>query len=345
MNLKSEWITYESYLTRLIDFNTNELSIYHQHDWLDTIRSSFNASVVVLATYDKDNQTCAVTPFISIRKGPFRFLGSPLSGMFTQFSGTLFSNNFDTRYHTAVLLSQHKMTSSQAHYVELGKCGDNSNLKLATDWQVLGSLGYEYIPKPTLMIDLSIGENEVWNEFQTRARNMCRKAEKSNVRIRKISPDINWIDKYYAMLSKTFERQNRVVTHPLAFFYNLKKFAIDGRLLCLTAEIEGTDVASAIFLIDGHRMLYLSGTATEVGMKSASNSLIQWEAIRIAISSGVTEYDMGGLGVPSIDKFKLSFGGREIVHHRWVYRSKLYRAIEPMALWAAHKGLVRIDGR
>lgn len=344
MELKSKWITYDNYLSRLGVVNPSNLSIYHQQDWLDTIRVSFNASVVALEVYTKDNQWGAVTPFMLINKGPFRFLGSPLSGMYTQFAGTLFADGLDARSRRDALVSQHKLTARRAHYVELGTSGDESDSDSVSVWRVLDSVGYDYTPKRTLLINLSKGETDVWNGFQTRARNMCRKAEKSGVTVRKIFPDRVWMNEYYAMLSVTFERQGRGVSHPLSFFQNLIKFATDGRLVCLAADLNGRNVASAIFLLDNHRMLYLSGTATDEGMKSAANSLIQWEAMRNAILSGVSDYDMGGLGVASIDKFKLSFGGREIAHHRWVYRSNLFRVIEPMALWAARKGFVRIGG-
>jgi hypothetical protein len=79
-------------------------------------------------------------------------------------------------------------------------------------------------------------------------------------------------------------------------------------------------------------------------MTLAATSLLQWHAIKEAIHLGVSEYDMGGLGVPSIDKFKRSFGGRDFTHSRWVYRSSLFGLAEPLALWAARKGWLRLGG-
>ena len=36
------------------------------------------------------------------------------------------------------------------------------------------------------------------------------------------------------------------------------------------------------------------------------------------------EYDMGSLGIKSIDKFKRSFGGQEHTNNRLIYRSSFY---------------------
>ena len=87
-------------------------------------------------------------------------------------------------------------------------------------------------------------------------------------------------------------------------------------------------------------MLYLSGTANYKGMKFAANSLIQWYAISEAIASGCEQYDMGGLGIDSIDKFKKSFGGKVVSEKRWVYRARIYSMVEPIALWALKKGFI-----
>ena len=175
---------------------------------------------------------------------------------------------------------------------------------------------------------------------------MIRKSEKSGVSVETVTPTQEWAEGYYAMLRATFERQGRAVPHPISFFRQLVAVAVAerGEVRLISAYHDGEVIASTIFLVDNTRMLYLSGTANAQGMKLAANSLIQWHAIRTAIEDGITLYDMGGLGVPSIDKFKRSFGGQDLSHHRWVHRTYLFRLAEPLARWAKSKGLLRIGG-
>ena len=87
-------------------------------------------------------------------------------------------------------------------------------------------------------------------------------------------------------------------------------------------------------------MMYFSGVSNSIGMKLAASSLIQWKAMQNAIDIELIDYDMGGLGVDSIDKFKRSFGGKDIYHSKWLYRSKTFKILEPIALWLSRKGLI-----
>jgi lipid II:glycine glycyltransferase (peptidoglycan interpeptide bridge formation enzyme) len=146
------------------------------------------------------------------------------------------------------------------------------------------------------------------------------------------------------MLVATFGRQGKRPSHPLTFFTQLINLLPSNCLICLTANLNGKNIANAIFLIDGCRMLYLSGTATQEGMRCAANSLIQWEALKYAVKRGLTDYDMGGIGISSIDRFKASFGGYAINHHRWIYRSRIFRLLEPLALLAIRYGIIQIRG-
>ena len=90
-------------------------------------------------------------------------------------------------------------------------------------------------------------------------------------------------------------------------------------------------------------MMYLSGVATADGMRHSASSLVQWQAMKHGISDGITEYDMGGLGIPSIDKFKRSFGGLDVSHQRWVHRSAILRLIEPSVMWLVKRGWIRLN--
>lgn len=341
MRVSSEWIGFDLYLHLVAAGGHEGVTMYHRAPWLQAVAASFKAHVLAVHTVDAGGASFALTPFILKCKGPFRLLGSPLSGMHTEFAGPLFAPGLGREERNVVMRSQHTLVASRAQYVEWG--GKGGGDAPSDVWGGgLAHLGYVYTARPTRIIDLTRGEASVWAGFEGRARNTIRKAEKSGVKARTVAASESWIQKYYAMLQDTYRRQGRNVPHPLVFYENILPLAKASKALFIAAETDGRMVAGGIFLIDGHRMLYLSGTASAEGMKLAASSLIQWHAMRTALTHGVTEYDMGGLGVPSIDSFKRSFGGREIAHHRWVYRSRLYSIIEPLAIWAVRRGLIRL---
>lgn len=331
----------DDYCKHLAGFLGKRVSIYHRLPWLKAISNGFGVKVCGMISTDQDGTLLAVTPFIIIKKGPFRLIGSPLSGMYTEFSGPVFVDGLCQHDQIKVLKSQHKLASLSGHYIEWGvKDGGNELFN-----NTLLQWGYSYTARPTLLINLSLGKDNVWSNFQGRARNMVRKSDKSGVITRTVKPTKVWINTYYEVLQETFMRQGLAPPHPLSFYQQITEIAETEEVLCVSGEIDGRLIAGAIFLIDRKRMLYLSGASNPMGMKLAANSSLQWHAICEAIAIGVNEYDMGGLGLASIDKFKRSFGGHEIFHHRWVYRTRLFSLVEPIALWAVGKGMLSLGAR
>jgi len=337
-SITSEWISREQYMVELYDFTSSDVSLYHRQHWLDALSNGFGAEIRFARSFGAEQKTLALTPFMCKKKGPFRLVGSPLSGMFTEFMGPLFSDVLMSETRALVIAELHQILSNSSSYIEWG-------CKAEQAWgNILYPFGYQNVKRATLLVDLSPGESAVWSSFEGRARNMVRKAEKAGVVTRTIQPDEHWIMDYYELLGATFTRQGLAVPHPLSFYRQMVTLSNAGIALCMEAEMNGRMIARSIFLVDDKRMLYLSGVATEKGMTFAATSLLQWHAIKEAILLGIIEYDMGGLGVPSIDKFKRSFGGREHSHCRWVYRSRLFGIAEPVALWASRKGWLSLGG-
>lgn len=338
-SIKSEWIPREQYQEALAGFVSSDISAYHRLPWLDAISNGFGAEICFVWSVGADGQTLALAPFMCKKKGPFRLIGTPLSGMYSEFAGPIFRDGLMPETVAHVIAGLHRLVAKRNHYIEWGSKGEQT-------WgRMLSPYGYINTKRATLLLDLSPGESDVWSSFQGRARNMVRKAEKAGVITRTVQPDEQWITYYYEMLGATFKRQGLSVPHPLTFYKQIIILCNAGVARCVAAEVDGKMVAGNIFLVDNKRMLYLSGVANEQGMSLAATSLLQWHAIKEAIYLGVTEYDMGGLGVPSIDKFKRSFGGYDFAHSRWIYRSTIFKLIEPAALWAARKGWFRLGGR
>ena len=103
------------------------------------------------------------------------------------------------------------------------------------------------------------------------------------------------------------------------FFLELIELHESRKALFLSAKLDNEIISAAIFLINQNKMIYLSGTANKKGMNMAT-SAIQWHAMQYGIENGFEIFDMGGLGIPSIDKFKLSFGGEVYRKSRWVHQ-------------------------
>ena len=336
--MRTESITEKKYISYISQANNGE-NLYKTKIWLDHISKSFNAKLTFLKT-SHNQSILALTPFMTLKKGPFYMTGSPLRGLYTDFLGPIYFEDLSEDQQQEIIKSQHSFLSSMNDYIEWGVEYDSKQFDILN--MNLTNLGYEYTSRSTILIDLSVGHDEIWKRFHGRARNMIRKSEKNGVEVKLINPNPGWIKQYYSMLEDTFAFRNQAVPHPIDFYDNLRLLSTQGKAFFFSAEAKGEMIAGAIFLDTGNRLLYLSGTSNKLGMKYAANSLIQWQAIKTAIENKIDRYDMGGLGVPSIDKFKKSFGGDEISHHRWVYRKRIFKFLEPIAVWLYEKGFLQI---
>jgi hypothetical protein len=342
-NINSKWIEFDDYISKLNNFESDNLSMYHQKRWLLAIKDGFNCDLNFIQT-ENDVEVLALTPFMIKKKGFISISGSPLKGMFTEFSGQLTKKNIDKDTLNKIIFSQHLLISAKNSYLEFGynyRRKEYNNMNNG-----FSRLGYKYESRPSLLIDLSVGSEEVWRGFKGRARNMVRKAEKSGIISETTQPDVDWIEQYYNLLTETFKKQGLSTPHPLSFYMELVGLSKAGLIRCVDVKQENKIIAAAIFTVDKEqeRIMYFSGVADRQGMKLAATSLIQWHMIKEAISMGIKTYDMGGLGLESIDKFKRSFGGVDIFHHRWIYRSKLFYLLEPILIWLSKKGLIGLGG-
>ena len=152
-----------------------------------------------------------------------------------------------------------------------------------------------------------------------------------------------WIEEYYEILTHTFGRQGLAVPHPLSFFRKIEELSKLGFIRCVEVRLGCEIGAAAIFVQDETRMMYLSGVSSKEGMRLAASSLVQWCAMKAGAKDGILEYDMGGLGIESIDNFKRSFGGSDVRHLKWVYRSNSFKLLEPLAIWLSKKGLIGLN--
>jgi len=335
--IKSEWIKYSEYINLLQTFDATP-NLYQKNDWLDLIRDGFNCELRFIKT-SYNSEIYALTPLIYNKKGPFKMIGSPLRGFFTEFIGILFKNDVSNELIQKIINSQYLLMSGNFDYIEFVN-KSSTNIEIISN--AFNSLNLEEVLKPSLLINIDINKDDLWKSFTGRARNMVRKAQKSDIEVNDIRPSIDWIDEYYDLLIETFKKQNLRPPHPKSFYLQVKNLYEKRSAIFIEVIYKQKMIAASIFLLDDKRMMYLSGVSDREGMRYAATSLIQWHAMKIALNLNISRYDMGGLGVKSIDKFKKSFGGEEIYHHKWTYRSKFFKFLEPIALWLAKKGFLRM---
>ena len=240
----------------------------------------------------------------------FRLVGSPLRGGFIPCSplqSTL--TNTELNEVLRVLFLRSRAGFSEITFDRL----------IPNNPCLLLRLIYKKFNKYTFVIDLSPSIDQIFMDMSQRARNMIRKAEKNRVRVEEISnPSEREIVQFYAMLEATFAKSKTKPPHKMSFFSALFKSKLSYVLYkaCYGNEVCGY----SLFVFDNEEAFYLAGTSTRVGNKYAASSLIQWSAIQRFKDYGISLYDLGGGGIPSIDKFKQSFGGKIVFRTSFLSR-------------------------
>jgi peptidoglycan pentaglycine glycine transferase (the first glycine) len=204
----------------------------------------------------------------------------------------------------------------------------------------------------TVILDLTPTEDEMLARMKQKTRYNVRLAGRKGVSVR--VGGLEDLEMLYRMYAETAVRDRFVIRH-LDYYLDLwRAFLKAGMLKPLIAEVEGQPVAGLMLFLFGARAWYLHGMSTVHHREKMPNYLLQWEAMRLARSSGCTSYDLWGApdvfdgsdSMAGVYRFKQGLGG-EVHRHigAWDLPLKpgwyrLYTRVLPRIL-----GVMRFFGR
>ncbi len=206
--------------------------------------------------------------------------------------------------------------------------------------------------KNSVLIDLSVSEEELLARMKQKTRYNLRLAQKKGVVIRTGTPaDFSWLYKMYAETSLrdgfVIREEDYYRTVWRTFTRPSSNHAVPSAVP-LIAEVQGQPVAGLFLFMFAQRAYYLYGMSREVHREKMPNYLLQWEAMRRARAAGCKLYDLWGAPdefQPSdplwgVYRFKEGLGGQVVrtlgawdyVPQRLWYR--LYSEVVPRMLEA-----------
>lgn len=170
----------------------------------------------------------------------------------------------------------------------------------------------EVVAWGTYEIALSSTEEELFNNFESKARTKVRKAIKTDVTI-STTDDVTII---YQNMKETFLRQQSLLYPSLEYLKKLKSNLKDN-LQCFVAEQNGTIQGVALIVYDQERAYYLFGGSTARPSPGSLN-LLHYEIIKFCKQKEIGFYDFVGARVcfekdskfASLQTFKKSFGAK-----------------------------------
>ncbi|HZC18518.1 MAG TPA: peptidoglycan bridge formation glycyltransferase FemA/FemB family protein, partial [Rubrobacteraceae bacterium] len=191
---------------------------------------------------------------------------------------------------------------------------------------LLGEIGfrkarYDLNLKTTLVVDLSLPEEELLARMKAKTRYNVRLAARKGVEVVEPNDFEEGWETFYGWMRATSERkEGYVLRRSRDYLYGVMRDMYDaGRGRLFFAEHEGTPLAGMYVFTFGEKYWYMYGASSDKKRNLKPNYLLQWEVMRWAKERGMTHYDM--VGVPKLEdldetnslwsvyKFKEGFGG------------------------------------
>ena len=192
----------------------------------------------------------------------------------------------------------------------------------------IGKAFYDVQPPDTVILDLTLSEDELIAQFKSKCRYNIKLAEKRGCLVEcvdmKDEESIkNGIDLFYSLYEITSKRDG-IAIHNIGYYRNLFVEALKDETLSLrlyVAKYENKLLASIITIFYRDEATYLYGASSNECRNLMSTYLLQYQAIKDAKQYGCKIYDFYGIpptedirhAMAGLYRFKSGFGGK-IVH-------------------------------
>lgn len=297
-------MSFETWDGLISQFGTK--SLFHESAWLEFIENTQGGEKVLLEIREVDKVVGYFVGFI-LQKGPFRILGSPLTGWTTRYMGPIVNENFDQTQFLGAL--ERYCKHLKIHQLEF--CSPVFNPEIPK------SQGFRFTKGITPIMDLSVDEETLWRSLPPKScRYAIRKALKNGLVVEDTESS-QIVDEYYNQLVEVFAGKGLVPTYPLDRVQGLFE-CLKGRDMLFALRVKYGDkvIAVGLFPHDNRCVYFWGGASYSEFRHLYPNELIQWTLMQMAIKRGISKYDMFG----GSNKFKTKFGAKLIDTYHW-YKS------------------------
>jgi CelD/BcsL family acetyltransferase involved in cellulose biosynthesis len=299
-------------------------TIFHTLAWMRVIEELKRAEKLPFGIFDGADMV-GVLPLFRVRRGPLMILASPLGSV--GYGGPLVGR----LHHQAVMAQLDGLLKHiRVDYVEF---------RSTEEWDptLLFDRNYTVRELQTHVLSLDRDPEELWSSLSRTCRKSVRKARKSDVEIVEAT-DNSFLDVYYAMSKDTYRKSSRLP--PLSLQDHvmvLDTLRPYDRVKVLLARHGEQVIAGIIVLCSRGKIYGWDAAALQSHYGLCPNNLLHWSLIEWGASNGFSEYDMMGANIPSIARFKRSFGG-ELQSYTYAYKDvtlpayvgrRLYRWLVP----------------
>lgn len=171
---------------------------------------------------------------------------------------------------------------------------------------ILSARGFDVRRRYEFMMDLRLGEEELFAGMEPQRRNKIRKARKGGVSIEvlgsmeaaKTFHDLH-VDTVKRIREKGAEMDDPLPEETLEKAFNYLEGTGLGRILA--ARVGDETVSVAVFASFNSSAYFILSATSPAGLKAQAPSLLLWEAMLHFMRSGCTEFNLGGCAGDATD--------------------------------------------
>lgn len=211
-----------------------------------------------------------------------------------------------------------------------------SVLTIEPDWEAMPHMkGWRVSPNPilmarTLILDLSLSEDDLLGHMTKKTRQYIRKSEKEGLEIRQ-ARNLEDIADCLAIYKETAKRAGFSL-HKDDYYEDIFT-SLESHSQVFMAIHEDRVVAFLWLALSKDIAFELYGGMSDEGQQLRANYFLKWSAIRRTKEWGIRRYDMNGLLNDGVSKFKQGFAD-----HETMLAGTYDKPLSPLyAVWA--KGL------
>jgi len=297
--------------------------LFYSKSWRKAIINGFGCeSFGILSSFKGENVLLGI--YFQTTKGFIKLVGAPLPGTFTPYLDPIWLVEVEDEIKKEVFASQFNYLKKMGFsYIEY-RFENYEDAKLLNE-----QVNIDLIKPQTYMLKIEDDIEQNWKNLKSVCRRNIRKAQKSDVILERFEACELDVEDYYEILKVVFKKSDQNPPHSLKFFKEIVyRMQEDQKLLFLRALLNNEIIAMIIFLYDKEKLLFLSSASLPLAYKYAVNNLMQWEGIKFAHEKGIKYYNLNGKGVPTIDRFKESFGSYVHSYGKLSYKTSIARGAE-----------------
>ncbi|MCE5348291.1 MAG: GNAT family N-acetyltransferase [Bacteroidales bacterium] len=172
---------------------------------------------------------------------------------------------------------------------------------------------YTYVNHLNIILDLSVGEDELWKNFSRSRKKGIKKALSENF-IFEFTHDKQHLREFYRLLSNTYRRIKLPIPEEGHFEEILKIFS-NNNFQIFSIHKNGEIVVAMFALVYKKTILgyYMGSVSDNEIIKQKPIDLLFWEVFKWSIDRGLNFFDWMGAGKPEksygVRDFKLQYGG------------------------------------